>query len=70
MDKVCEPVIRRRAERHLKSRVVIFAAGVGAPISPPIPALLRAAEMRCDACRDQRGRRLNADPKHDPGKAL
>jgi uridylate kinase len=31
MDKVCEPVIRRRAERHLeKGRVVIFAAGVGA----------------------------------------
>ena len=32
MDAVCEPVIRRRAERHLeKGRVVIFAAGVGAP---------------------------------------
>ena len=32
MDKVCEPVIRRRAERHLeKGRIVIFAAGVGAP---------------------------------------
>src|SRR5690349_4626377 len=32
MDTVCEPVIRRRAERHLeKGRVVIFAAGVGAP---------------------------------------
>jgi uridylate kinase len=30
MDQVCEPVIRRRAERHLaKGRVVIFAAGVG-----------------------------------------
>ena len=29
MDQVCEPVIRRRAERHLeKGRVVIFAAGV------------------------------------------
>ena len=32
MEAVCEPVIRRRAERHLeKGRVVIFAAGVGAP---------------------------------------
>ena len=32
MDQVCEPVIRRRAERHLeKGRIVIFAAGVGAP---------------------------------------
>src|SRR5690606_8503929 len=32
MDTICEPYIRRRALRHLeKGRVVIFAAGVGAP---------------------------------------
>jgi len=32
MEAVCEPYIRRRALRHLeKGRVVIFAAGVGAP---------------------------------------
>ena len=32
MASVCEPFIRRRAERHLeKGRVVIFAAGVGSP---------------------------------------
>src|SRR5688572_26983537 len=32
MDQVCEPIIRRRAERHLaKGRVVIFAAGTGNP---------------------------------------
>src|SRR5579872_3016495 len=32
MDAVCEPYIRRRALRHLeKGRVVIFAAGLGAP---------------------------------------
>ena len=51
MDKVCEPVIRRRAERHLeKGRVVIFAAGVGAPyFTSDSGAALRAAEMRCDA---------------------
>jgi len=51
MDKVCEPVIRRRAERHLeKGRVVIFAAGVGAPyFTTDSGAALRAAEMRCDA---------------------
>lgn len=51
MDKVCEPVIRRRAERHLeKGRVVIFAAGVGAPyFTTDTGAALRAAEMRCDA---------------------
>jgi uridylate kinase len=51
MDAVCEPVIRRRAERHLeKGRVVIFAAGVGAPyFTTDSGAALRAAEMNCDA---------------------
>ena len=51
MDQVCEPVIRRRAERHLeKGRVVIFAAGVGSPyFTTDSGAALRAAEMECDA---------------------
>jgi len=51
MDAVCEPVIRRRAERHLeKGRIVIFAAGVGSPyFTTDSGAALRAAEMRCDA---------------------
>lgn len=51
MDQVCEPVIRRRAERHLeKGRIVIFAAGVGAPyFTTDSGAALRAAEMNCDA---------------------
>ena len=51
MDAVCEPVIRRRAERHLeKGRVVIFAAGVGSPFfTTDSGAALRAAEMNCDA---------------------
>jgi uridylate kinase len=51
MDKVCEPVIRRRAERHLeKGRVVIFAAGVGEPyFTTDSGAALRAAELKCDA---------------------
>jgi uridylate kinase len=51
MDKICEPVIRRRAERHLeKGRVVIFAAGVGEPyFTTDSGAALRAAEMKCDA---------------------
>src|SRR3546814_12087535 len=32
MASVCEPYIRRRAERHLeKGRIVIFAAGTGNP---------------------------------------
>ena len=51
MDQVCEPVIRRRAERHLaKGRVVIFAAGVGSPyFTTDTGAALRAAEMKCGA---------------------
>ena len=51
MDQVCEPIIRRRAERHLaKGRVVIFAAGVGSPyFTTDTGAALRAAEMKCDA---------------------
>ncbi len=67
MDKVCEPVIRRRAERHLeKGRVVIFAAGVGAPyFTTDSGAALRAAEMKCDAL--LKGTSVdgvyNADPK-------
>ena len=51
MYTVCEPVIRRRAERHLeKGRIVIFAAGVGSPFfTTDSGAALRAAEMKCDA---------------------
>src|SRR3954465_9672422 len=51
MDQGCEPVIRRRAERHLaKGRVVIFAAGTGSPyFTTDTGAALRAAEMSCDA---------------------
>lgn len=69
MDAVCEPVIRRRAERHLeKGRVVIFAAGVGAPyFTTDSGAALRAAEMKCDAL--LKGTSVdgvyNVDPKKD-----
>ena len=51
MAAVCEPYIRRRAERHLeKGRVVIFAAGTGSPyFTTDSGAALRAAEMKCDA---------------------
>lgn len=70
MDAVCEPVIRRRAERHLeKGRVVIFAAGVGSPyFTTDSGAALRAAEMKCDAL--LKGTSVdgvyNADPKNNP----
>ncbi|KPF91991.1 uridylate kinase [Novosphingobium sp. AAP83] len=69
MDQVCEPVIRRRAERHLeKGRIVIFAAGVGAPyFTTDSGAALRAAEMKCDAL--FKGTSVDgvysADPKKD-----
>ena len=51
MSTVCEPYIRRRAERHMeKGRVVIFAAGTGNPFfTTDTAAALRAAEMHCDA---------------------
>jgi len=70
MDAVCEPYIRRRALRHLeKGRVVIFAAGLGAPFfTTDTPAALRAAEMGCDAL--LKGTSVDgvytADPKTDP----
>ncbi|MBO9377323.1 UMP kinase [Sphingomonas histidinilytica] len=70
MSTVCEPFIRRRAERHLeKGRIVIFAAGTGNPyFTTDSAAALRAAEMGCDAL--FKGTSVdgvyNADPKKDP----
>ncbi len=51
MSSVCEPYIRRRAQRHMeKGRVVIFAAGTGNPFfTTDSAAALRASEMQCDA---------------------
>jgi uridylate kinase len=51
MASVCEPYIRRRAERHMeKGRVVVFGAGTGNPFfTTDTAAALRAAEMQCDA---------------------
>jgi len=71
MDAVCEPYIRRRALHHLEEgRVVIFAAGLGAPFfTTDTPAALRAAEMGCDAL--FKGTSVDgvytADPKKEPG---
>jgi uridylate kinase len=50
MNKICEPYVRRRAERHLeKGRVVIFAAGTGNPyFTTDTAAALRATEMNCN----------------------
>ncbi len=70
MSSVCEPYIRRRAERHMeKGRVVIFAAGTGNPFfTTDTAAALRAAEMGCDAL--FKGTQVDgvysADPRRDP----
>jgi uridylate kinase len=71
MSSVCEPYIRRRAERHMeKGRVVIFAAGTGNPFfTTDTAAALRAAEMNCDAL--LKGTQVDgvysADPRKVPG---
>jgi uridylate kinase len=51
MASLCEPYIRRRAQRHMeKGRVVVFAAGTGNPFfTTDTAAALRASEMGCDA---------------------
>ena len=71
MASVCEPYIRRRAERHMeKGRVVIFAAGTGNPFfTTDTAAALRAAEMGCEAL--LKGTQVDgvyaADPRKTPG---
>ena len=47
MDEICEPYIRRRAERHLeKGRVVVMVAGTGNPyFTTDTAATLRAVEI-------------------------
>jgi len=70
MSSVCEPYVRRRAERHMeKGRVVIFAAGTGNPFfTTDTAAALRAAEMHCDLL--LKGTQVDgvysADPRKDP----
>ncbi|AIF80570.1 uridylate kinase [endosymbiont of Acanthamoeba sp. UWC8] len=69
MTTICEPLIRRRAIRHMeKGRVVIFASGTGNPyFTTDSGAALRAAEMHCDAI--VKGTQIDgvysADPKLD-----
>ncbi len=70
MSSVCEPYIRRRAERHMeKGRVVIFAAGTGNPFfTTDTAAALRANEMNCDVL--LKGTQVDgvysADPRKHP----
>ena len=50
MDGVCEPYIRRRAQRHLeKGRIVILGAGTGGPyVTTDTAAALRSMELGAD----------------------
>jgi uridylate kinase len=72
MAEVAEPYIRRRAIRHLeKSRVVVFAAGMGNPyFTTDTSAALRAAEIEAELlCKGTHGGVdgvYSADPRIDP----
>jgi uridylate kinase len=50
MNEICEPYIRRRAERHLeKGRVIIMVAGTGNPyFTTDTAATLRAVEIHAE----------------------
>ncbi len=70
MEQIAEPLIRRRAIRHLeKNRIVLFAAGTGSPFfSTDTAASLRAIEI--DAQVIIKGTRVDgiydSDPEKDP----
>jgi uridylate kinase len=68
MSTVCEPYIRRRAQRHLeKGRVVIFAAGTGNPFfTTDTAAALRASEMGCQVL--MKGTKVDGVYSADPRK--
>jgi uridylate kinase len=71
MQQLAEPYIRRRALRHLeKGRVVVFAAGLGAPyFTTDTTAAQRALEIGAEAI--LKGTQVDGvydrDPKNDPG---
>jgi len=66
MMSICEPYIRRKAERHMeKGRVVIFAAGTGNPFfTTDSAAVLRAIEMNCDLL--MKGTKVDGVYSEDP----
>ena len=68
MQEVCEPYIRRRAIRHMeKGRLVIFAAGLGAPyFSTDTAAAQRALEIGADAI--LKGTKVDGVYDKDPHK--
>jgi uridylate kinase len=74
MEQVAEPLIRRRAIRHLeKGRIVILAAGTGNPyFTTDTAAVLRAVECDCEVL--LKGTKVDgihsADPVKDPKAIL
>ena len=70
MPQVCETYERQRALRHLEdNRIVVFAGGTGNPFfTTDTTAVLRAAEMGCDAVLKATNVDgvYSADPKNDP----
>jgi uridylate kinase len=71
MNEICEPYIRRRAERHLeKGRVVVMVAGTGNPyFTTDTAATLRAVEVHAQVI--LKATRVDgvydADPEIHPG---
>jgi len=71
MNEICEPYIRRRAERHLeKGRVVVMVAGTGNPyFTTDTAATLRAVEVHAQVI--LKATRVDgvydADPEKHPG---
>jgi uridylate kinase len=70
MAQVCETYERQRALRHLEEgRIIVFAGGTGNPFfTTDTTAVLRAAEMECDAVLKATNVDgvYSADPKKDP----
>lgn len=71
MPQVCEGYIPKRAERHMaKGRVVIFAAGLGAPFfTTDTTTVQRALEIKADMLvmvKNKVDGIYSADPKVDP----
>ncbi|MGH2447562.1 MAG: UMP kinase [Chloroflexota bacterium] len=68
MDKIAEPFIRRRAERHLeKGRVALLVAGTGNPyFTTDTAAALRAVELHADVV--LKATKVPGVFEHDPFK--
>jgi uridylate kinase len=68
MDGVCEPYIRRRAQRHLeKGRIVILGAGTGGPfVTTDTAAALRSMELNADIL--MKATRVDGIYSEDPEK--